>query len=261
VQPQQRVRVEEDQPRRLRREKRREPDSQVHDQSPASTAGSRKAITARREAKRRRGRSVSSRKRTLRRSMTTGSPRSAESRASARQAPPAGPQWVIRLRPPEPKALAYDKPLCASKDGFTLHAATRARRPGPRGAAPLPAAPTHRTGQGRAPSRRPGPHHPREALRRWHRRRGHGSAVPAPAGRERSSASPPHRPLRRGLGGSEPVAIAHRPTRRASARARKARREEAQVPLSDMGGAARAHVRHRRARLSSLPGRMRPEAS
>jgi hypothetical protein len=33
------------------------------------------------------------------------------------------------------------------------------------------------------------------------------------------------------------------------------------VPLSDMGGAARAHVRHRRARLSSLPGRMRPEAS
>ena len=42
------------------------------------------------------------------------------------QAPPAGPQWVIRLRPPEPRALAYDKPLCASKDGFTLHAATRA---------------------------------------------------------------------------------------------------------------------------------------
>jgi uncharacterized protein YbaR (Trm112 family) len=33
---------------------------------------------------------------------------------------------VIRLRPSEPKALAYDKPLCASKDGFTLHAATRA---------------------------------------------------------------------------------------------------------------------------------------
>jgi hypothetical protein len=42
------------------------------------------------------------------------------------QAPPAGPQWVIRLRAPEPRALAYDKPLCASKDGFTLHAATRA---------------------------------------------------------------------------------------------------------------------------------------
>jgi len=28
--------------------------------------------------------------------------------------------------PLEPRALAYDKPLCASLDGFTLHAATRA---------------------------------------------------------------------------------------------------------------------------------------
>jgi hypothetical protein len=42
------------------------------------------------------------------------------------QVPPAGPQWTIRLRPPERRALAYDKPLCASMDGFTLHAATRA---------------------------------------------------------------------------------------------------------------------------------------
>jgi hypothetical protein len=42
------------------------------------------------------------------------------------QAPPAGPQWVSRLAPVEPQALAYDKPLCASLDGFTLHAATRA---------------------------------------------------------------------------------------------------------------------------------------
>jgi Putative transposase/Transposase zinc-binding domain len=42
------------------------------------------------------------------------------------QAPPAGPQWVSRLAPLEPRALAYDKPLCASLDGFTLHAATRA---------------------------------------------------------------------------------------------------------------------------------------
>ena len=30
------------------------------------------------------------------------------------------------LAPLEPQALAYDKPLCASLDGFTLHAATRA---------------------------------------------------------------------------------------------------------------------------------------
>jgi hypothetical protein len=42
------------------------------------------------------------------------------------QTPPAGPQWVSRLAPLEPRELAYDKPLCASLDGFTLHAATRA---------------------------------------------------------------------------------------------------------------------------------------
>ena len=36
------------------------------------------------------------------------------------RAPPAGPQWVSRLAPLEPQALAYDKPLCASLDGFTL---------------------------------------------------------------------------------------------------------------------------------------------
>jgi len=42
------------------------------------------------------------------------------------QAPPAGPQWVSRLAPLEEHALAYDKPLCASLDGFTLHAARRA---------------------------------------------------------------------------------------------------------------------------------------
>jgi len=42
------------------------------------------------------------------------------------QAPPAGPQWLSGLAPLEAHALAYDKPLCASLDGFTLHAATRA---------------------------------------------------------------------------------------------------------------------------------------
>jgi hypothetical protein len=40
--------------------------------------------------------------------------------------PPAGPQWLRGLSPLSPSALAYDKPLCASRDGFTLHAATRA---------------------------------------------------------------------------------------------------------------------------------------
>jgi hypothetical protein len=40
--------------------------------------------------------------------------------------PPAGPQWLRGLSPLAPSALAFDKPLCASLDGFTLHAATRA---------------------------------------------------------------------------------------------------------------------------------------
>jgi hypothetical protein len=41
------------------------------------------------------------------------------------QEPPAGPQWRRGLPEPAPRALAYDKRLCASLDGFTLHAATR----------------------------------------------------------------------------------------------------------------------------------------
>ena len=53
-------------------------------------------------------------------------PGSRECSAVFGQAPPAGPQWVSRLGPLEPHPLAYDKPLCASRDGFTLHAATRA---------------------------------------------------------------------------------------------------------------------------------------
>nr|WP_324293067.1 transposase [Sorangium sp. Soce836] len=36
------------------------------------------------------------------------------------------PQWLRGLSPSSPSALAYDKPLCAALDGFTLHAATRA---------------------------------------------------------------------------------------------------------------------------------------
>jgi hypothetical protein len=40
--------------------------------------------------------------------------------------PPAGPQWLRGLPPLEASTLSFDKPLCASLDGFTLHAATRA---------------------------------------------------------------------------------------------------------------------------------------
>ncbi len=56
------------------------------------------------------------------------------------QLPPAGPQWVRGLAPLEPQPPAYDKPLCASLDGFTLHAATRAGGldRGVSGAGPLP---------------------------------------------------------------------------------------------------------------------------
>ena len=46
------------------------------------------------------------------------------------QAPPAGPQWLFPLAPLPPHPLTWDKPLCASLDGFTLHAATCAQRPG-----------------------------------------------------------------------------------------------------------------------------------
>ena len=42
------------------------------------------------------------------------------------QSPPAGPQWSSGLPPLRLRALSFDKPLCASLDGFTLHAATRA---------------------------------------------------------------------------------------------------------------------------------------
>lgn len=51
------------------------------------------------------------------------------------QAPPAGPQWHARrgLSPLRAAPLGYDKPLCASLDGFTLHAATRAGALDPQG--------------------------------------------------------------------------------------------------------------------------------
>jgi hypothetical protein len=42
------------------------------------------------------------------------------------KAPPAGPQWTRGLAPLAPSGLTEGKPLCASLDGFTLHAATRA---------------------------------------------------------------------------------------------------------------------------------------
>jgi hypothetical protein len=46
--------------------------------------------------------------------------------AASGQTPPAGPEWRRGALPLVRAALAFDKPLCASLDGFTLHAATRA---------------------------------------------------------------------------------------------------------------------------------------
>ncbi len=59
--------------------------------------------------------------------------RTAAASAVSGETPPAGPQWVTRLAPLPPLPLAYDKHLCASLDGFTLHAATRAGAMDPTG--------------------------------------------------------------------------------------------------------------------------------
>jgi len=46
--------------------------------------------------------------------------------AASGTTPPAGPEWRRGALPLVRVAPALDKPLCASQDGFTLHAATRA---------------------------------------------------------------------------------------------------------------------------------------
>ena len=107
------------------------------------------------------------------------------SSAVSGQSPPAGPQWSSGLRPLKLHALAYDKPLCASLDGFTLHAAS-AKPPlgGPARAGLTPrvarrccdtscvargqaARSADCAGASGAATRWPCPHHPEEGLRRW----------------------------------------------------------------------------------------------
>jgi len=116
------------------------------------------------------------------------------------QAPPAGPQWVRRLAPLEPQALAYDKQLCASPGGFTLHAATRAGRTGPRGprgsAAYVLRAPI---AQERLEQRPDGfvRHHAQEGVRWRHGVGRHGRCVIAvPAGGQCAGTALPYDPIR-----------------------------------------------------------------
>ena len=110
------------------------------------------------------------------------------SSAVSGQSPPAGPQWSSGLRL-KLHALAYDKPLCASLDGFTLHAAS-AKPPlgGPARAGSTPrvarrccATSCVARGQaarssdcaraGGAATRRSRAHHPEKSLRGWDGRR------------------------------------------------------------------------------------------
>ena len=130
------------------------------------------------------------------------------------QAPPAGPQWVSRLAPLKPQALAFDKPLCASLEGFTLYAATRAGAVDPGGAggaAALRAASSGRAGASGAASLWPGADHPEEGEHRRNDRGGHGPAVAVlPAGHQRASSAAPHREVRGSAGAGEPVEVARR---------------------------------------------------
>jgi hypothetical protein len=128
--------------------------------------------------------------------------------------PPAGPQWVSRLAPLEPHALAYDKPLCASLDGFTLargDAGGRSPPGGPGGVAPLRPASSGRAGAGGAAPRWAGAHHAKESLRRRDDRGRHGPAVAAvSASHQRAATAPAHHPLRRSAGPGESVEMAPR---------------------------------------------------
>jgi hypothetical protein len=136
--------------------------------------------------------------------------------ARLRQAPPAGPQWVSRLAPLEPQALGYDKPLCASLDGFTLHAATRAGVLDSAGREALlryvlrPPVAQERVEQ------RP------DGLVRITLKKAYNDRAIAvdmdplslllPAGLKRASTAVPHREVRGGAGPGEPVEVASRAT-------------------------------------------------
>jgi len=160
------------------------------------------------------------------------------------QSPPAGPQWLSRRAPFEPQALSYDKPLCASLDGFTLHAATRAGAFDSAGREALlrtccalrlrrSAWSSVPTAWCASPSRRPIP----TGRSRWRIQ----PAVPAvPSGYQRAPTPPAHPPLRGRAGAGEPVEVASRAALAPSRRERKtgqagSRRE---LSMAELGGSA-----------------------
>ena len=146
------------------------------------------------------------------------------------QSPPAGPQWSSGLPPLRLRALSFDKPLCASLDGFTLHAATRAgaldaegreallryvlRGPRP-GCALLrlrksewSSVPTASWPEARLRAT----DHAEEGVRRRNGRGRDGSALaPVPTGYERAPTTLSHHPLRGGPRGCKSMALAYQP--------------------------------------------------
>ncbi len=169
--------------------------------------------------------------------------------------PPAGPQWVSRLAPLEPHDLAYDKPLCASLDGFTLHAVTRAgastRRAARRSCATCCARRSPRSGSSRAPTA--GAHHPEEGVHRRDDRGRHGPAVAAvpawPPACLRHACTPcatracSRRPVRGGPRSRRCRPRRSRPRRAPSPTERAGRR------IPPVGGTPGAHLLRGRARV------------
>jgi len=184
-----------------------------------------------------------------------------EASAVSGQTPPAGPSWQRGLPRPQPRALGYDKPLCASLDGFTLHAATRAGG--------------HDTAGKEALLRyvlRPPVAQERVELRQdglvrivLKRPFADGTlavemdplSLLARLAALRGAATVPHGPLRRRPRAGESLAKAHRP--RAAARPRAGARgggrsTEACRDVPAVGRASEAHVWVRRARLQNVRG-------
>ena len=176
------------------------------------------------------------------------------------QAPPAGPQWLRGLSPLSPSALAYDKPLCASLDGFTLHAATKAGALNVVGREALlryvlrPPLAQERL---EAAPRWPRAHHTEAGLRRRDRGGRDGSALAAVQARDERAAAPlSHREVCGRARASEPMAITGRAAAKGPRRGGRGRRSqgpEACGHLPPLGGAPAADIRRGRPGVPHVP--------